>query len=201
MKDFGTAVILCGGKSTRMGFDKSLIKVNDRFLIEIIGEKLESIFDNIILVSNDKEKTKELKYTGITDVIPNLGPIGAIYTALKASKSKYIFVTACDMPIVNTSYIKYMMEIIKEKSVDGVISCNSSFIEPLYAFYSVNMIITFEGEIKNNNLRLFDVINKSKINYVEEEIVKKYSKNMDIFTNINYKNELAQLNNIKFEEI
>lgn len=201
MKEFGTAVILCGGKSTRMGFDKSLIKVNDRFLVEIIGERLEDIFDNIILVSNDKEKTKDLKYSGITDIIPNLGPIGAIHTALKATKSKYIFVTACDMPIINVNYIRHMMSILEEENFDGIISRNASFIEPLYAFYSVEMIKTFESEIKKKNLRLFDVLSKSNIYYVEEQIIKKYSKNMDIFTNINYKNELAQLNNIKLEEI
>lgn len=192
MKDFGTAVILCGGKSTRMGFDKSLVKINNRFLIEIIGEQLEEIFDNIILVSNNLKKTKDLKYKAVIDIIPDLGPIGAIYTSLKNADSRYVFVTACDMPIINLDYIKYMINIIKLKGVEGVISRNATFLEPLYAFYSVNMIETFEGEIKQNNLRLFDVINKSKIHYVEEDEVREYSSNMDIFLNLNYKADLIE---------
>jgi 2-C-methyl-D-erythritol 4-phosphate cytidylyltransferase len=60
LKDFGTAVILCGGKSTRMGFDKCMIKVKNKYLIEIIGEKLELIFENIFLATNDLEKIKGL---------------------------------------------------------------------------------------------------------------------------------------------
>ena len=45
MKNFGSAVILCGGKSSRMGFDKCKIKVGNKLLIEIIAEQLEQIFE------------------------------------------------------------------------------------------------------------------------------------------------------------
>lgn len=196
LKDFGTAVILCGGKSSRMGFDKSMIKVKDKFLIEIIGEKLSSIFENIVLVTNDLEKIKGIKYKGIVDITPGLGPVGAIYTALKSSKSKYVFVTACDMPVIDLGYIEYMMEIIENQDVDGVVSRNASHIEPLYAFYSVNLIDAFEDAIKKNNLRIFDVISRSKIHFVEYDTVKEHCGDMNVFSNINYKTDLALLENM-----
>jgi len=183
-----------------MGFDKCMVKVKNKFLIEIIGEKLGRIFDNIVLVTNDPEKIKGLKYKGIVDIIPDLGPVGAIYTALKSSESKYVFVTACDMPVINLDYIRYMMEIIDNQDIDGVVSCNSSYIEPLYAFYSINMIDTFEREIKKNNLRIFDVLNKSKIHFVEYGKVKEYCIDENIFSNINYKTDLALLEKIFDEE-
>ena len=78
MKDFGTAVILCGGRSTRMGFDKSLLKINDEYLIDIIGEQLEQVFDNVILATNSKGKIKGMKYSGFTDLLPGVGPIGEV---------------------------------------------------------------------------------------------------------------------------
>jgi len=196
LKDFGTAVILCGGKSSRMGFDKCMIKVKGKFLIEIIGEKLSRIFENIVLVTNDLEKIKGLKYEGIVDEIPGLGPVGAIYTALKSSKSKYVFVTACDMPIIDLDYIEYMMGIIKNQDVDGVVSRKASHIEPLYAFYSVNLIDTFEDQIKNNNLRIFDVISRSKIHFVEYDTVKERCGDLNVFSNINYKTDLGLLENM-----
>jgi molybdenum cofactor guanylyltransferase len=200
LKEFGTAVILCGGKSTRMGFDKCMIKVKNKYLIEIIGEKLEQIFENIFLATNDLEKIKGLKYQGVVDIIPDLGPVGAIYTALKASKSKYIFVTACDMPVIDLDYIKHMMEIIKNLDVDGVVSRHSSHIEPLYAFYSVNMIDAFENEIEKNNLRIFDVISRSKIHFVEYDIVEERCMDKDVFSNINYKTDLALLEKMIVED-
>ncbi|MHC1720448.1 MAG: molybdenum cofactor guanylyltransferase [Clostridiaceae bacterium] len=200
MKEFGTAVILCGGKSTRMGFDKAMIKVGDKFLIEIIAERLEPVFERIILISNDSEKLKNVKYQCVTDIIPDLGPIGAIYTALKNSDSRYVFVTACDMPVINLDFIKHMMNVLAQEGGDGVISKNGSFLEPLYSFYSVDMTGIFEEVINEGKLRLFDVISRSNIHYVEDRKVREYSKNMDVFTNINYQNDLDRLEKFFMEE-
>lgn len=199
MKDFGCAVILCGGKSIRMGFDKSNIKVNNKFLIEIIAEELEQIFDDIILISNDLHKFRGTKYTVAEDIIENSGPIGGIYTALKNTTSKFVFITACDMPVINLDYIKYMMEIIKVENVHGVVSYNSKYIEPLYAFYSIDMIGTFETELRSNNFKLHDVIKKSKIYYIEETKWRECCSGVDIFTNLNYKSDLTALKNIFVE--
>jgi molybdenum cofactor guanylyltransferase len=200
LKDFGSAVILCGGKSSRMGFDKCKIKVKNKFLIEIIAEKLEQVFQNIVLVSNDLERVKNTKYLVVEDIITNSGPIGAIYTALKQSTTKYVFITACDMPIINLDYIKYMMKLIKSENVEGVVSYNSKYIEPLYAFYSVDMISTFEREIKKSNFKILDVIKSSNMYYVEEKKAREYCNDMDIFTNLNYESDLTILKNIFMED-
>lgn len=196
LKDFGSAVILCGGKSSRMGFDKCEIKVNNKFLIEIIAEQLGEVFEDIVLVSNNLERFKDTNYIVIKDIIANSGPIGAIYTALKQATSKYIFVTACDMPIINLDYIKYMMEIIKTEKVDGVAAYNSKYIEPLYAFYSTDMLAAFDLELNKNNFKLLDVIRNSNMHYVQEEKVREYCKDMDIFINMNYESDLSVLKNM-----
>jgi molybdopterin-guanine dinucleotide biosynthesis protein A len=200
LKDFGSAVILCGGKSSRMGFDKCEIKINNKLLIEIISEQLGEVFEDIVLVSNNLEKFKDTKYIVIKDMIANSGPIGAIYTALKQATSKYIFVTACDMPIINLDYIKYMMELIKRENVEGVASYNSKYIEPLYAFYSTDMLDSFDLELNKNNFRLLDVVRNSKMHYVEEEKVNEYCKDMNIFTNLNYESDLTVLKNMFMED-
>lgn len=200
LKDFGSAVILCGGKSSRMGFDKSTIKVRNKFLIEIIGEQLEQVFENIVLLSNDKERLWNTKYMVVEDIIANSGPIGAIYTALKQASSKYVFITACDMPIINLDYIKYMMELIKSENIEGVVSYKSEYVEPLYAFYSIDMINTFEKELKKNNFRLLDIIKSSKMHYIEEKKWREYCNNVDIFTNLNYESDLTVLKNIFMED-
>ncbi len=200
MKDFGSAVILCGGKSSRMGFDKCTIKVKHKFLLEIIAESLEEVFEDIILVSNDLERFRDTKYILVKDIIANSGPIGAIHTALKTATSKYVFIIACDMPVINLDYIKYMMELIKSENVEGVVSYNSKYIEPLYAFYSIDMISTFERELIKNNFKLLDVIRSSKMHYIEEKKWRDHCKGMDIFTNLNYESDLTTLKNLFIDE-
>ena len=50
-----TAIILAGGKSSRMGFDKQLIKIKDINITEYLVEMLNPIFKNIIVVTNKPE--------------------------------------------------------------------------------------------------------------------------------------------------
>jgi molybdopterin-guanine dinucleotide biosynthesis protein A len=196
LKDFGTAVILCGGKSSRMGFDKCKIKIKDKFLMEIIGGRLEEVFEDVILLSNDESKFRDMKYRVVEDIIPNAGPMGAIYSALKHASSRYVFVTACDMPVININFIKYMMELVKDNNVEGVVSYRAGYVEPLYAFYSKSMIDRFESHINNGSFKLLEVIKSSRMHYIEENDVKRFSGNMNIFTNLNYKSDLAALEEI-----
>jgi molybdenum cofactor guanylyltransferase len=191
LKDFGTAAILCGGKSSRMGFDKCEVKVNGKLLIEIIAEKLEQVFENIILISNDKDKFKNIKYKVAQDIIPNSGPMGGIYTALNHASSNFTFITACDMPVINAAYIKYMEELIKNRGFRGVASYNSGYVEPLHAFYSKGMLSSFKNALNENNYKLLNVMNSCNMYYVKDEKVREYSKNMNIFTNLNYKSDLS----------
>jgi molybdopterin-guanine dinucleotide biosynthesis protein A len=196
LKEFGTAVILCGGKSSRMGFDKCKIKIKDKYLIEIIGEQLEEVFEDIILISNDILKFTDIKYRTKMDIIPDLGPMGAIYSGLKYASSKNVFITACDMPFINIDFIKHMMKLIKDENVEGVVSIKSNYVEPLYAFYSISMLNRFESHIKQQSFKLLNVINESRIYYIEEREVKKFSSDLNIFTNLNYKSDLAALEKI-----
>ncbi len=193
MRKFGTAVILCGGKSSRMGFDKSLIKVGDSYLIDVIGGKLEQIFDNILLVTNDLEKTSCMKYRGVLDLMPGMGPAGGIYTALKASDSEYVYVTACDMPFTDLGHIREMIGIIEEEAPEAVISRSSGFLEPLNAFYSVGMAAAFEEELRGGKLRISDVLDRSRVHYVD-------CADEEMFANLNYQTDLPALGKIRTEE-
>ncbi|WML35045.1 molybdenum cofactor guanylyltransferase [Clostridium sp. OS1-26] len=196
MKKVGTAVILCGGKSSRMGFDKSKIKIDGKLLLEIIGEKLEKIFDEIILVAEKEDKFENLKYKVVEDMEKNYGPAGGIYTGLKYASSKYVFFLACDMPKINIDYIKYLMSIVEQDECDGLICKKDDWIEPLHAFYSKDLIKDFQKGIEENRLVLYDIIKNSKIKYIPEEITKKYSPDLDIFVNLNYVKDLGILEDI-----
>lgn len=196
MKKVGTAVILCGGKSSRMGFDKSKIKIDGRLLIDIIGEKLEKIFDEIILVAEKDDKFENLKYKVVEDMEKNYGPAGGIYTGLKYASSKYVFFLACDMPKINIDYIKYLMNIVEDDECAGLICKKDDWIEPLHAFYSKDLIKDFQKGIEENSLVLYDIIKNSNIKYISEDITKKYSPDLDIFINLNYVKDLDILEDI-----
>ena len=195
MKKFGTAAILCGGKSRRMGFDKSEIMINDKLLIEHIAETLEDVFEEVIFITDDVRKYEHLKYPVYKDILPDKGPMGGIFTALKYASSEFVFVTACDMPVIHTDYIRHMMK-LTEKSGEGAASWKNGYIETLYAFYSKSMIERIELLLSREQCKLLDLIQSSKMHLIEEDEVFELCGDMDVFVNLNKKNDLALLKEI-----
>lgn len=195
MKKFGTAAILCGGKSRRMGFDKSEIMIDDKLLIEHIAETLEEVFEEVIFITDDVRKYEHLKYPVYEDILPEKGPMGGIFTALNYAFSEFVFVTACDMPIVHSDFIRHMMKLI-EKPEEGAASWKNGYIETLYAFYSKSMIERIELLLSREQFKLLDLIQSSKMHLIEEEEVLELCGDVDVFINLNKKNDLALLKEI-----
>ena len=110
MKKTGTAIILCGGKSSRMGFDKSKYEINGKLLIEICAEKLGSVFEEVLLVTKDTDKFKKLRYKIIGDDADDYAPVLGIYKGLLEAGSHFSFIIACDMPVISLNYINYLTE-------------------------------------------------------------------------------------------
>ncbi len=102
------AIILCGGKSSRIFLPKPFIEINGRTIIENIVEVLKGLFNKIIIVTNNIEKYIKLEVELIVkDKIPGKGPLGGIYTGLNYSDTFYNFILACDMPFIEPGAISY----------------------------------------------------------------------------------------------
>lgn len=201
MNKFGSVVLLAGGRSKRMGFDKQLIQINGTPLVRHIIGTLKNIFNEIIIVTNNFDYYPENNVLLVSDEIPNLGPVGGILTGLKKASSQYIFVLACDMPNVNVPYIKYMMNKIGLNDSGACITKKADWIEPFNAFYSKSLIEHFERHlflldtdprVKSINTSLFALINSTKCLFIEEREARVFSPDWSMFTNLNTPEELSK---------
>ena len=201
MAHMETAIILAGGKSSRMGFDKQFLKLQDKYVIEIIAEKLKEIFSEIIIVTGRPEEYVKYGFKLVEDEVRNFGPLAGIHVGLKNSGSIYNYVVACDMPFINLKYIRYMMQLIEESDgcVDGVITKLGDWIEPFNAFYSQNLIGRIEESMKNGKRQINLMLQDSNVLYVSEAKAREFSPDWEMFTNINtfkdYESLMKRLSN------
>ena len=196
MRLFGTCIILAGGKSSRMGFDKQFLKVDKRRLMYSIISKLENEFDEIIIVTNKPEHYIGLSQKITRDILKEHGPLGGIHAGLKLASNKYSFVIACDMPNINLEYMRYM------KSVTTNMGCTTRFgdwIEPFCSFYSKDIIEPIESYLKTEKRSINHLLMNLDINYIEEEKAREFSPNWDMFLNLNTKNDLDNFLNMEKE--
>ncbi len=192
------AIILAGGSSSRMGFDKTFIKIGGLTLIERQIKLLDTIFDKIIIVTNgqrksdslykimDKNRLKNVKI--IQDIILGQGPLGGIYSGLAASDSFYNFTVACDMPYIDTGLIEYMYK--KSSGYDAVVPRINKRYEPLYSIYSKNCL-KFIGRLLDKEIfRINRLFLKIKLKEITKNEVGQFPFSTKIFTNINTREDL-----------
>ena len=189
MKKFGTAIILAGGKSSRMGFDKQLLKIDERRLMDNLAQKLSKEFEEIIIVTNRPELYIGLSHIITMDILKDKGPLGGIHAGLVKSSSEYAFVVACDMPNINMEYVRFMKSKTKLDSM-GCVTKFGKWIEPFSSFYSVEMIQHIEKYLATNRRSINGLIDDFHITCIEEKEARKYSPSWDMFLNLNTKEDL-----------
>ncbi len=190
MNKFGTAVILAGGKSSRMGFDKQLLKINERKLMDSLIQKLSREFDEIVIVTNKPELYIGLSHIITKDILVDTGALGGIHAGLNYSSSKYAFLVACDMPNINMEYVRYMKKKLNDSNFLGCITKFGDWIEPFGSFYSVELINSIEEYLKGGKCSINGLIKDLNITFIEEKEARKFSPNWDMFLNLNTKEDL-----------
>ncbi|TVM00348.1 MAG: molybdenum cofactor guanylyltransferase [Candidatus Brocadia sp. WS118] len=162
-----TAIILAGGKSQRMGFNKAFLQCGDKTFIEHQIDRLKRIFSEIIISANDADIYARLNLPVVSDIMPGKGPLGGICAGLIRSASHHAFVVACDMPFVYENVILYLKEQIDD--YDVVVPQTSRGLEPLHAFYSKNCIQPIHRCLNEGKLRIIDFFAEVKVRIVYEQ--------------------------------
>ena len=196
MSTTNTAIILAGGRSLRMGFDKQLLKLNDQFLLEKNLSILLELFPQVIVVSNEPAELEAVplieRTTIVSDRYRDAGPLAGIHAGLEASESAYALVLACDMPVIDPDYIRRMKAIMAQASgADGLINRNrvTGEPEPFCSFYGRHLLPELEQSIQSSRRSLRRFIDSHQ--FLDLEYASKPGEK-DIFFNINDKRELRQ---------
>ena len=105
-----TGVILSGGKSARMGMNKAFLEFEGKRLIDRTVTMFRDIFQEVILVTNSPLEYLDQDCIIVSDIFKNKGALGGIYTGIFYASCDQVFVSACDMPFLNRSFIGHMIK-------------------------------------------------------------------------------------------
>ncbi|GHH97982.1 molybdenum cofactor guanylyltransferase [Neobacillus kokaensis] len=161
------AIILSGGKSSRMGSNKSFLKIKNKMNIEIIRDKIKPVFDDIILVTNDSQAYKFLGVKMTGDEYPGMGPLAGLHAGLEASDHEVNLVVACDMPFISAELAEIMISFSRD--VDAVIPVIAGKEHPLFAVYKKDLAVAAAKCIKEGRLRMKHLLEEVSVRYVTEK--------------------------------
>lgn len=109
-----TAIVLCGGRSTRMGRDKGSLPFGDETMLARIARIAASIADDVIIVGRH-DQTLPPGVRTIYDPVEDLGPLAGIAAGLAASTTDLNIVVACDMPLINPQVLMRLASMIDDQ--------------------------------------------------------------------------------------
>ncbi len=193
-------IILAGGKSRRMGTDKTLLRFKGKTLIEILIDTLGDLCENILISSNKELKTGT-NYKIVADVISSNGPIAGIYSCLMQSESEYNLVVASDTPLISQDLLKFLIDNAIPERISAIVQENG-FVEPLCAIYPKSVLNDLRKFIQDGNYKLNDFLRQNK--YYPVLLSKKVEfRDPHLFLNVNnpgdYEKLLSIESNPKFQ--
>ncbi|MDR0900583.1 MAG: molybdenum cofactor guanylyltransferase [Methanobrevibacter sp.] len=201
-----SAIILCGGKSRRMGNDKGSMLIKEKPMFIHILDTLNNNIDEVVIVLNDNRRIA--KYNSliqdyknldnndnnnkfifnynisfVEDEIKNKGPLSGLITGIKHINGDYGLVLPCDSPFIKSDYINYMFNILNRNSKKD--------IECIVPYNYGNTKILFENIRNNKEIPINIQFKNSLINNCEplhgiykKDIYKTISKLLDSENNV-----------------
>ncbi len=189
-----SCVILAGGKNSRLGGrNKAFLKIKEKTIIDSTIEKLDKLFNEIIIVTNTPDDYNNyLKRINIfTDIIKNTGPIGGIHSGLSNISNQAAFIVSCDMPFLNVDLIKQQIHEFENNKYDILIPRINNSIEPLHAIYKKSILKKLDNHLKTcKTFSIRDFFPLINLGYFDLE---NNSINQKAFTNINTADDFKKL--------
>lgn len=162
-----TGVILAGGQSRRMGFNKAEADMQGESMLIRMIDKLKEITP-FILVSCGAIAYPEISWPQIPDEHPQCGPLGGIYSVLKASSTSLNLVVSCDMPLVSSSLLKYIVGSAAEsESLITVPIDDEGQPQMMCAVYHKDVLPFLEQQIDANVYKMKSLLNLVSVEYVK----------------------------------
>jgi formate dehydrogenase accessory protein FdhD len=134
-----TAAVLAGGRSLRMGVDKTLLDVDGQPLVSRVVDAVSGVCAETIVVTNRPEALADAGLPAdvrvLQDEVAYQGPLGGLATALRAAHSDWMLAVATDMPHLTPEIVRALWEL--RGDADAVVPVTEKGREPLLALYRV----------------------------------------------------------------
>ena len=177
-----TAYILIGGESKRFGSLKWQTTINGQTILDRIWDACDGIGNRYVI---GKKKLDSISYPFIKDELEINAPINGLYAALKYSKTDWILLLSCDLPLIDSRVFNKLWD-SKSENCDIVIPVSNDKIQVTCGFYQKRIFTKLESEIQNGNYSLFKLVEKLNPYYIN------FGNNQS-FLNMNTKKDYGEI--------
>ena len=128
--------VLAGGRSSRMGRDKSLLELEGEALVERAARRVAAAAGSVALVG-DAGRHAKFGWPVVVDLRPGQGPLGGIESALASPfAGQWNLIVACDLPELTAGFLRRLLDTAEASGCDALLPHTSGGRpQPLCAVY------------------------------------------------------------------
>ncbi len=202
-----SGVILAGGKSRRMGYDKAWLIFDGEPLIARVLARVRAVCPKVLIVANERDAYARLGVPVISDVYPGKGSLGGIFSGVQAAHTEHALVVACDLPFLNEALLRYLISLAPEADVviprahapRGIaqhttryeqLDVKASGLQATHAIYSKRCLEPMRARLLANDLRIINFFDEVRVRVVEPDEVARFDPQGWTFFNVNTPEDL-----------
>ena len=174
-----------------MGINKAFIQVEGVPIIKRIHDLFRELFQEVIIVTNEKDLFSNFDSKIYSDLIPGKGALGGLYTGIFFSSFYHSFCVACDMPFIKKSLVQYLVENMDD--ADVIVPRTKDGLQPLHAIYSKNCVDPIRNSIDEGKSKIIDIYCQVKVKIVDEKDFLCLDPGRESFINVNTPEELLSI--------
>jgi molybdopterin-guanine dinucleotide biosynthesis protein A len=184
--------ILVGGTSSRMGADKSLLRLGGRTFVELTAEALKPLAC-VVRVVGSRPAADGHGLPVVRDVYENLGALGGLHAALSACEARWAAVVSCDLPFVNAELLA-RLAYLRREDLDAVAPLQEDGRpQPLCALYDAAACRTVaEALIQTGELRPRVLLGRVRTRWIAFEELEDLPGSANFFRNVNTPSEYEE---------
>lgn len=186
-----SAAILAGGQARRLGGqDKRALDVRGTRMLERQLGALTPLTTRVVCVGGTPAAAAGLAC--VPDLMPGLGALGGLYTALATATTERVLVLACDLPFVTAPFLAFLLGVDPE--ADAVVPVPASGPQPLCAVYRTRAAAALKAAIDAGDRRVRDAVGRLAPRWIDERALRPFDADGRLLLNVNTPDDLAHAN-------
>ena len=180
-----TGVVLAGGGSRRMGYNKAFLELDGRPLIEIVVERMASVCAEVVVVAGDARPYAGLGVRLVEDRFRGVGALGGLHAGLEAATHELSLIVGCDMPFLIPDLLRAFAGWVAGFDAAVLRHGEKEYLEPLHGAYGRTCLPTIEAAIRVKRRRIVSFFPEVRTRYVTPADVAAFDPDLRSFRNVN----------------
>lgn len=177
-----SAIVLCGGRSTRMGRDKASLLFGSETLLGRVVRIVREAADDVVLVAREGQMLPA-GFEAVRDPAEGLGPLAGLMVGLRHVRADRAFLTACDLPFLRPALIGRLLDL--SAGYDAAVPVIDAYPMMTTAVYARSIAPVIEALVAKRALRARDLLDHVRVRRVQPDELREVDPDLESFRTCN----------------